>query len=109
MCAPIYIPLQKTTQLEEVIDQQKQELDFLRGQVNTLTTTPVPPTLAEEDKSQSGDSAVGSISQSAVVGAVGSPGTLRRQLIKMQHALKVLNIAWLLFCVALRACRKRGV
>ena len=53
--ACVYITLsltlvQKTAQLEEVIEQQKQELDFLRSQVNMLTTTPLPPPTVEHSQ-----------------------------------------------------------
>lgn len=79
--------LQKTTQLEEVIEQQKQELDFLRSQVNMLTTTPVPPAHTGGVQSEELQSGGGSTGDGG--GDAGSPGTLRRQLIKMQHSLKV--------------------
>ncbi|CAI8017535.1 hypothetical protein GBAR_LOCUS10645 [Geodia barretti] len=73
-----YLEAVKTSQLEEVIEQQKQELEFLRSQVNMLTTTPLPPSSAGSSGSDASSSR-----------APGSPGDLRRQLIKMQHSLKV--------------------
>jgi hypothetical protein len=75
-----YLEAVKTSQLEEVIEQQKQELEFLRSQVNMLTTTPLPPSSAGSG---------GSETSSSSSRAPGSPGDLRRQLIKMQHSLKV--------------------
>lgn len=66
---------QKTTQLEEFIDQQKLEIDQLRGQINNLTS--------EEDMSMSGGGGM------SLPTGVTESGPLRRQLIKMQQTMAV--------------------
>ena len=70
---------QKTNQLEEVIDNQKQEIEFLKEQVNKLTSTGLPEGQAE----RSGGDLL------SLPSGVSDSGPLKRQLIKMEHAMKV--------------------
>ena len=88
MTVRMYPPSQKTTQLEEVIEQQKQEVDFLKAQIQNLTSS----SLSEEDKS-SGQSSLPS------VGSMSDTGPLKRQLIKLQHAMKVCVSVCVCVCV----------
>ena len=69
----------KATQLEEVIDQQKQEIEFLKDQINQLTGTGII-----EEK---GDSSLGQLS--SLPTSVSDSGPLKRQVIQLQRAMKV--------------------
>jgi hypothetical protein len=69
----------KATQLEEVIDQQKQEIEFLKDQINQLTGTGII-----EEK---GDSSLGQLS--SLPASVSDSGPLKRQVIQLQRAMKV--------------------
>ena len=74
-----YLEAIKATQLEEVIDQQKQEIEFLKDQINQLTSTGII-----EEK---GDSSLGQLS--SLPANVSDSGPLKRQLIQLQRAMKV--------------------
>lgn len=67
--------IQKITQLEEVINCQKDELQFMRDQIKQLT-----------DGEANADDNSGGLSLPA---NVSETGPLKRQLIKLQHATKV--------------------
>ena len=74
-----YLEAVKATQLEEVIDQQKQEIEFLKDQINQLTGTGII-----EEK---GDSSLGQLS--SLPTSVSDSGPLKRQVIQLQRAMKV--------------------
>ena len=74
-----YLEAVKATQLEEVIDQQKQEIEFLKDQINQLTGTGIT-----EEK---GDSSLGQLS--SLPTNVSDSGPLKRQVIQLQRAMKV--------------------
>ena len=83
---PRYIPPpshnQKTTQLEEVIDTQKQDIEFLKTQIQSLTNSSAP---SEEDRSTSEVSlGLGSSFNSTI-----ESGPLKQQLVKLRNALRV--------------------
>ena len=77
--AASYLEAVKATQLEEVIDQQKQEIEFLKDQINQLTSTGII-----EEKTES---SVGQLS--SLPASVSDSGPLKRQLIQLQRAMKV--------------------
>lgn len=73
---------QKTTQLEEVIDTQKQDIEFLKTQIQSLTNSSAP---SEEDRSTSEVSlGLGSSFNSTI-----ESGPLKQQLVKLRNALRV--------------------
>ncbi len=72
---PPHTHTQKITQLEEVIDCQKDELQFTRDQIRQLTGGDT------DSKDNSGGLSLPS--------NVSDTGPLKRQLIKLQHATKV--------------------
>ena len=74
-----YLEAVKATQLEEVIDQQKQEIEFLKDQINQLTSTG----LIEEKT----ETSVGQLT--SLPATVSESGPLKRQLIQLQRAMKV--------------------
>lgn len=80
-----YLEAVKATQLEEVIDQQKQEIEFLKDQINQLTSTGII-----EEK---GDSSVGQLSSlpanASLPASVSDNGPLKRQVIQLQRTMKV--------------------
>ena len=75
-----YLEAVKATQLEEVIDQQKQEIEFLKDQINQLTSTGI---IEEKGDTPS----LGQLS--SLPASVSDSGPLKRQLIQLQRAMKV--------------------